>query len=272
MTGPSLPDFTPLPRPADSSSTVPIDAAITQVVADPSRLGLTWQLRQASIVSLDPTITAQVDGDDKAVTVYSMIGPVFISQRVYVLTVPPGGNFIAGFVGPAPDVQIVTTNTGLSSVTVTPTPGAQAVHVGFTARANAGGSGLNNLFFEINGDNSAIYDYGTFALNWFTNASSLSHTENSTAGYAGDVSGSGSASGNFGHGEIIFPDWGGPHNNDVGWISESFAHEFGTTKVGQRISGRYRGNVPYNSITFFLSGSQVFASGGQFVVTSVMKP
>ena len=82
------------------SSPLGIDttAMIQALIENAKRLGLIWTLRLATVVDgSDPTaINATYDGDTAAIDMTSMIGSLAPSERVYVLQVPPSGNFIAG--------------------------------------------------------------------------------------------------------------------------------------------------------------------------------
>lgn len=61
------------------------------------RLGLTWSLRLATIASAENgNITATFDGDEEPIGMVSMVGPVVSDTRMYVLIIPPSGNFIVG--------------------------------------------------------------------------------------------------------------------------------------------------------------------------------
>lgn len=84
-----------------------LTAAAQQVVADARRLGLTWTLQNATVTSSSP-LQLQMDGDVVSIAAISMVGPVGPGVRVYVIQVPPGGNFIVGFVGNA---NLATVNT-----------------------------------------------------------------------------------------------------------------------------------------------------------------
>jgi hypothetical protein len=75
-----------------------LTAAAKQVVADARRLGLTWTLQNGTVTSTSP-IKVEMDGDNVSIQVASMIGSVSLGLRVYVIQVPPAGNFIVGFVG-----------------------------------------------------------------------------------------------------------------------------------------------------------------------------
>lgn len=70
------------------------------VVAQAKRLGLTWGLRIGTVV--DTTSTGQfnvrMDGDTASILVTPMTGPVLEGDRVYVISVPPSGNFLIGTV------------------------------------------------------------------------------------------------------------------------------------------------------------------------------
>jgi hypothetical protein len=78
--------------------TAALVAAAQQVVADAKRLGLTWTLQNGTVTATSPT-RVQMDGDNVSIQVTSMIGPVGVGVRVYIIQVPPAGNFIVGFVG-----------------------------------------------------------------------------------------------------------------------------------------------------------------------------
>ncbi len=76
------------------------DLAVAQVQAiieNAQKLGLVWILRQATIVDDSPILATQ-DGDTEPISHTSIIGTVASGQRVWVLVVPPSGNYIVGFV------------------------------------------------------------------------------------------------------------------------------------------------------------------------------
>jgi hypothetical protein len=65
------------------------------LVRNADRLGLTWTIALATIFRDDP-LEAIYDGDSVPIGMISMIGVVLVGQRVYVIKVPPSGNFICG--------------------------------------------------------------------------------------------------------------------------------------------------------------------------------
>jgi hypothetical protein len=90
------------------------------IVENAKRLGLTWNLRMGTVTEATTSSRVQVrmDGDDLSITVTSMVaGTLFIGDRVYVISVPPGGNFIVGIVtrffpGQRIATSKITTNSG----------------------------------------------------------------------------------------------------------------------------------------------------------------
>jgi hypothetical protein len=74
-----------------------LTAAAQQVVADAKRLGLVWTMQNGTVTSTNP-IKVQMDGDAVSILVTSMVGVVSLKQRVYIIQVPPAGNFIVGTV------------------------------------------------------------------------------------------------------------------------------------------------------------------------------
>lgn len=107
----------------DSLSAADTAAATAAALVDRGKdLGLTWGLRMATVDDgRTPTaVLATYDGDDTAIGMVSMVGPLRAAARVYAIQVPPGGNFIladtgapAGFVGAnTTDNGTVATGTG----------------------------------------------------------------------------------------------------------------------------------------------------------------
>jgi hypothetical protein len=90
---------------------------LTQAIqSNASRLGLTWDLRMATVQegSNPAAVLAVLDGDTAIVAMVSMIGALPKNQRVYVDVLPPSGLFICGYVGsttPAANVEVLN-NTG----------------------------------------------------------------------------------------------------------------------------------------------------------------
>jgi hypothetical protein len=76
-----------------------ISVGAKALVDEAKRLGLTWTLRLATVVTVssDNSVTAVFDGDTVPIGMTSMsFGPLVPDQRVYVVIVPPSGNFIVG--------------------------------------------------------------------------------------------------------------------------------------------------------------------------------
>lgn len=70
-------------------------AAIQETINQSRALGLTWTLRMATVTTPSP-LSVVYDGDTVVVSVVSMIGPLDVNQRVYVLLIPPSGSFVVG--------------------------------------------------------------------------------------------------------------------------------------------------------------------------------
>lgn len=71
---------------------------VKSMVDNAKRLGLTWGLRMGTVTGLNTSssIEVQMDGDDNSITVTSIIGSQVVGARVYVISVPPAGNYIIG--------------------------------------------------------------------------------------------------------------------------------------------------------------------------------
>lgn len=72
-------------------------ARVKAIQDNAERLGLTWDLRPASVKGLAP-VTVQVDGDTEPIGAVSMVNGLTVDQRVYVMRVPPSANYVVGMV------------------------------------------------------------------------------------------------------------------------------------------------------------------------------
>lgn len=75
-------------------------AGAQALVNDAQRLGLTWELRPATVGSPDP-LQVTVDADIVPVGAISMVGALITGTRVYVILIPPSGVFVVGFNDPS---------------------------------------------------------------------------------------------------------------------------------------------------------------------------
>lgn len=72
------------------------------IVNNARRLGLIWDLTLATVSPVSnpntgsDSVQVTCDGDTVPVGALTMIGPVVAGDRVYVIQVPPGGNYIVG--------------------------------------------------------------------------------------------------------------------------------------------------------------------------------
>lgn len=70
------------------------------VVANARRLGLMWGIRPGRVTSISPRLMVLCDGDEEvSIPCDSMVGQLLIGLRVYVMAVPPSGNYVVGFLG-----------------------------------------------------------------------------------------------------------------------------------------------------------------------------
>lgn len=75
-----------------------IGVAVKELQAEARRLGLTWDLRPATIIDNRVTLTGIIDGDLTVVTeLTSLVGRPEAGARVMVMSVPPSGNYVVGY-------------------------------------------------------------------------------------------------------------------------------------------------------------------------------
>lgn len=87
------------PSAPDETALSLLQANTASVVANASRLGLTWNMARATVRSVEPTgeVYAVYDGDTTAIRMTNIhtttLSP---GDRVYAVQIPPSGNFIVG--------------------------------------------------------------------------------------------------------------------------------------------------------------------------------
>lgn len=90
------------PVPADKTQDAPalFSAGVSALVTEAKRLGISWNLTLATVID-ETAPTVVCDGDSENITVVSMVGSLYQDQRVYILQVPPSGNFVVGSLVPS---------------------------------------------------------------------------------------------------------------------------------------------------------------------------
>lgn len=97
-----------------------VSVGIKALKGNAFRMGLTWRMRLGTVtaVSSNPDVVeARLDGDSVSISMVSMIGPLSLDDRVYVITIPPAGNYVVGFVassflGPRVATTVLTAASG----------------------------------------------------------------------------------------------------------------------------------------------------------------
>ena len=142
-------------------------ASVAALVRNADRLGLTWDLRLATVTqpatSTDPRIFAVCDGDTEPLVMTPLIGGYFpTGSRIWTLRIPPGGNYIIGAtdltdVLPSGDNTIASGDSGTTtSSTFAAFPGSPEVSI--TKRYPLGKS---MLLFTVMGSTRAVGGAGS---------------------------------------------------------------------------------------------------------------
>jgi len=104
-----------------------ISTGTQAMVENANRLGLTWQLRPATVITvISPTLVmATYDGDTVPIGMVNLTAPLLVGARVMAMAVPPSGNFIIGHSASNPQAGIIAIAQRTTSST--PASGAQGV-------------------------------------------------------------------------------------------------------------------------------------------------
>jgi len=157
------------PPATPDSNDVAVAVASVQAAADEgARLGLSWQLRPATVTNTSP-LTAVYDGDSTGISMTSMVGDIPVGQRVYAIFVPPSGNFICGFPGTnpttmykarkkltatSPDVTFIGIPTNLRYLRLTWYAAVDAAAIQLISHQIGGDTGSNYSYTNLQGQNT----------------------------------------------------------------------------------------------------------------------
>lgn len=102
--------------PNDAAGLIPdmLATGTQELVEHAKKFGLTWELRIARVVNGDTpkNVTAIFDGDLIPIPMMSLAGRLVVDSRVHVITVPPAGHFVVGYVSN----QMITGQAGIALV------------------------------------------------------------------------------------------------------------------------------------------------------------
>jgi hypothetical protein len=244
-----------------------IGVGAKSIIDNAQRLGLEWQLRLATVLEgSDPAaISAVYDGDaNNPIDMTSMIGTLSQGQRVYVIIVPPAGNFITGSVNGLFYRARKTLTTTASSIVFSEIPAnLRSLIVRWTARSS-GGTATAETRMQMNGLTTAIY--GSEHIQAVGAVLTAGLTALGVSMFVGAHAAASATSGIYGTGEICFADWdiATSRLGSVNWTAGVFAGG----GVKQEGTGTINVSVVRTSLTFFPNTGS-WASGTDFQLEGV---
>jgi len=179
------------------------DATVEAVQTQASGLGLSWALRVGTVLfGSDPAaVILRMDGDNLArVNGFSMVGPLPVGMRVYVVEVPPAGQYVVGFAGGHIGYIYAQTVMFVASGTFTKTdyPDLRAVIVEVVGGGGAGAGAAATGAGQVSaGSGGSGADYARA----FLLESALATNETVTVG-AGGIGAAGAVGGDGGDGSF----------------------------------------------------------------------
>lgn len=249
------------PVAAPDKNDVAVAVASVQAAAEEApRLGLSWQLRAATVTNTSP-LTAIYDGDSTGISMTSMVGDITIGQRIYAIFVPPSGNFVVGFPGTNPTTPYKARNTlttASADVTFSGIP-VNLRYLRLTWYAAIDNSSLQLICHQVGGDTGSFYSYTNLQVNNTSVVGGSSH--NNTVGIIGLITGTSSGA-NFSSGSAKWMTW-----DKAG----AMGYEFSSSSMGSAVAsqfylpggGLYSGAAAHTSIRFFLTAGN-FVAGSDF--------
>lgn len=256
-------------------------ALVKGVQDNADRLGLTWQMRIATVVDVsDPASPSIVfDGDDTNTPgpSISMVGNPGVNSRVYVLDTPgpagtSGAQYITGFATPA-GTRLWSAKTVLTAtqaaITMTIPRGVTQLQLDWTARDTTGAGSGAAMRMTINGDTANNYVYRSWQVAGATASAGVhNQTFAISAALIGVYATGGATAGRFGNGWVRFPAWNNPHGSNLGWTYMSDMENAPNDGWLASGGGFYGAVGPYSTVTLqpqvgstWAVGTQVIASG-----------
>lgn len=246
------------------------------LVKNAQRLGLTWQMKTATVTTVgeNDTATAVYDGDTNPIDMYTMVGVLVEGDRVYAIQVPPSGNYIVGIIADQ-TARLWATRTQLGAtstiINITVPPNVTALDIDWTLRDTLGGFAAANLLVRVNNDSTANYAYRYIEA---TNVAALAQIQafGVTAGRAGTYATGGAAATRFGNGRITFPAWNDPHNGQLGYVFTS-SFENAANNGWYNTGGGFYGIVgPYTLVSLIPQATSSWAVGSQVYARGFISP
>lgn len=151
------------------------------MVNEARRLGLNWELTMGTVVD-GAALQVLCDGDSETITVVSCIGDLITNTRVYVIQVPPSGNFVMG------SIPLIAPGRGLVGLAGRFTGGLIAQSTGTTEVAVPSGSWTREPRLIIGGGRIVRVDvYCGVFINAATNTMTVIRIRKGSASITGVV-------------------------------------------------------------------------------------
>jgi hypothetical protein len=255
--------------PLGSTPSAPQAQATMQAVAENAqRLGLTWQMRLATVVAPGTFPTAIYDGDTVPISMTSMIGAVYAGQRVWVIQVPPSGNYIVGSTTGQVYRARQTLAAAASTVVFSGIPrDLRFLSARYRARGTLAAI-LLTMGLRFNGNATAnYYAQQAQAINATPAATAL---VTQTYAAIGVITGALADAGSFGHGSVQVYDWDKAISNTLGYTYQSVA--LGTSAATFQANsggGALSAADQWTSLTFLVPGGGSLDAGSDFQLEGI---
>lgn len=260
--------------------TEPLEAVVSEtasaLIQNAQRLGLTWQMRTATVAyGTNPAaVSAILDGDSVPIGMVSTIGPLGVGQRVYVTQVPPSGNFVTGLIdAPGQFVTRKLLTASAATITLNIPAAVTVLDIYWTLRSDEGPGVAAAGSFQINGSSAAGYitRYWQVAN---TTGSAGTHTQSfgTTSALFGIYPTGAATSGRYGGGHINFQGWNDPHSGSITWVFHSGEENALNAGVFLDGEGIFTVTGPYTSIVFTPGAAGNWVSGSQITAVGVIAP
>lgn len=247
---------------------VAADASTSALVENADRLGLKWDLRPATVFSIEqdphhgkdtPDVTVTVDADSVNLRATSMIQDLQVGERVFVIIVPPGGLFICGRSTSLSKYQKrITLTSSQSPVSfVDIPPNLRELELSYAARSDTSAQ-ITEIRMRIN--NGGAYFTEITQGNAGVTASLLINSSAAQA-FIGHVAAATAGGGLMGVGKVWFEGWDMANSTLLAWtFNNGVMASGGVQNVG---SGSMTTNVIPSEIDLFPQAGN-FIAGSSF--------
>lgn len=237
------------------------------MVSEARRLGISWELTLGTVADGAASLVT-CDGDTEPIAVASMVGVLTTGDRVYVLQVPPSGNFVMGYASQRPTMyyrRIILSEAQASPYSITVPSNLSSLTITARIRTTYGGFAGEVLTARIAGSSAANYSYQQFQMSGA--GTSVGAAFGQTSIFLGVCCTSAAVTNRFSQHTLELSNWDAKSGNFPTWNFRGSAIATASLAWANWGGGFFDGvAAPYESISFISEHGNSIAADSEFEI------